>query len=253
MAEAPEGPAEPVPDDDRERSLAEVVEERYDFDNFGPADMAEMSVEEWEAAFDPDAWITGDRLLDRVAADLAGRVADRSIFAVVERASIDGEAAVLAYDDVSYAAVFADGRVEGEGPLRRDVEPVVALCSMADYTPASPPEGASLPEPSAVVGGSGDLGNRLLQAVAGALVLAGLALLAAPFVATGRARGTAVLTTVLGLGFAGLGLFLFVMVANARLSDRFRAEEYRHRLEAAGVGRAGRPDFLPVDDDESEA
>ena len=46
---------------------------------------------------------------------------------------------------------------------------------------------------------------------------------------------------------------LFVLVANARLSGRFRAEEYRERLEAAGVGREERPDFVPVGIDDEEA
>ena len=37
--------------------LRRQVEETYDFDDFGPADMAQMSAEEWEAAFDADSWI----------------------------------------------------------------------------------------------------------------------------------------------------------------------------------------------------
>ncbi|NIQ56861.1 MAG: hypothetical protein GWN85_26365, partial [Gemmatimonadetes bacterium] len=45
-------------------SLREAVEAKYDFDDFRPADMAQMSLEEWEAAFDPDTWITGTELLD---------------------------------------------------------------------------------------------------------------------------------------------------------------------------------------------
>ena len=63
---------------------------------------------------------------------------------------------------------------------------------------------------------------------------------------------TVVLTTAAGLGFVVFGILLFVLVANARLSGRFRAQEYRERLEAAGVGREGRPDFVPVDHDEEE-
>jgi hypothetical protein len=49
---------------------------------------------------------------------------------------------------------------------------------------------------------------------------------------------------VAGIGFAGIGLFLFVMVANARLSDKFRAEEFRNRLRAVGLEDDERPDFL---------
>jgi hypothetical protein len=61
-----------------------------------------------------------------------------------------------------------------------------------------------------------------------------------------------VLTTAAGLGFLVFGVVLFVLVANARLSGRFQAEEYRERLEAAGVGREGRPDFVPIDDEERD-
>ena len=47
--------------------------------------------------------------------------------------------------------------------------------------------------------------------------------------------------------FLLVGVFLFVVVANARLSDRFRSEEYRNRLRA--VRDHGRPDFVPIDDE----
>ncbi|MDX1747358.1 MAG: hypothetical protein R3324_15590, partial [Halobacteriales archaeon] len=55
-----------------------------------------------------------------------------------------------------------------------------------------------------------------------------------------------VLTTVVGLGFIAFGGLLFLLVANARLSDRFRAEEYRDRLRAIGVGTDDRPPFVPA-------
>jgi hypothetical protein len=34
-------------------------------------------------------------------------------------------------------------------------------------------------------------------------------------------------------------------VANARLSDKFRAEEYRDRLRAIGLDDGERPEFVP--------
>lgn len=222
------------------------------FEEFGPADFAEMSRAEWEAAFDPETWITGARLLDRVADELRSRVADRTLFAVVERIHLDGEEAVLAYTDVSYAVVSPDGTVDGEGTLRGEVESTVALCAMPAYEPEVPPPGPLLPDPATVTSGSGDLGNRLLQAVAAVQFLAGLGLLLSPLVVSGTGRGTALLTTVVGLAFVGIAVVLFVLVANARLSDRFRAAEYRQRLAAAGVGRDGRPDFLPTDDENTE-
>jgi hypothetical protein len=51
-----------------------------------------------------------------------------------------------------------------------------------------------------------------------------------------------------GLGFLTIGLILFTVVANARLSDRFRAEEYRNRLRAIGLESGERPDFVPIED-----
>ncbi len=271
-----------------EETLRERVEEEYDFENFGPADMAEMTGEEWEAAFDPDAWITGERLLDRVEDDLLTRVAAREVFAHVERIRVpdaeagpatddeSGDAAassgadegerqggepvdrlagddrggerVVAYSDAGYAVVYPDGSVEGSGTVLRDVKPVVALCSMPDYEVPEPPADAGLPEPSAVPERSGELGNRIVQVVAAAQVLAGLVLLAAPLVLSlGR---TTLLAVVAGLGFLVVGGFLFVLVANARLSDRFRAEQFRNRLRATGVAADERPDFLPVDEEE---
>ena len=230
-------------------TFQEKVGETYDFDRFSPADMAEMTVEEWEAAFDPDSWITGPELLDRVEADLRSRVGRREVFAVVERTEVEGEACVLAYSDVDYALVRPDGSVEGEGALLEDVEPVVALCSMADYDVPEPPTDAGLPHPDEVGEGVGGIGDRLLLAVAGVQVVAGLALLLAPVFVDlnpgGPGGGAGLLTTVAGLGFLFIGLVIGVLVANARLSGRFRAEEYRRRLRAAGVGSDERPAFLP--------
>ena len=83
----------------------EDVEERYDFDDFGPADMVEMSPEEWEAAFDAESWVTGTALLDRVEQELNARVSTREVFAVIERDQTDdgerlwfcGESGTLGY------------------------------------------------------------------------------------------------------------------------------------------------------------
>jgi hypothetical protein len=52
------------------------------------------------------------------------------------------------------------------------------------------------------------------------------------------------LIVVAALGFLGIGIFLFTMVANARLSDKFRAEEFRNRLRAIGLEDGERPAFL---------
>jgi len=47
---------------------------------------------------------------------------------------------------------------------------------------------------------------------------------------------------------------LFFTVANARLSDKFRAEEYRDRLRAVGLEDGERPEFVPeLTPEESEA
>jgi hypothetical protein len=237
-----------------EEDLAQLraeVEEEYDFEDFGPQDMAQMTGEEWEAAFDPETWITGEELLDRVEAELNQRVADREVFARVERR----EGRIVAYSDTGYATVYADGSVEGRGTVLRDVKPTVALCSMESYDPpADPPEG-ELPAPQEVPEGSGRLGNWMLQAVAGAQVLAGVVLvgawlsmtvglLAPPDGASVRSLNV-IGMLVAGLLFLAIGVLLFVVVANARLSDRFRAEEYRNRLRAVDLEPGERPEFLP--------
>ena len=238
--------------DDGAPSTAELrrrVEERYDFEDFGPGDMAEMAPEEWEAAFDPETWITGEALLDRVEADLKARVLDRDVFARVERF---GDV-VVAYDERSYAAVYPDGTVTGRGTVLRDVEPTVALCSMESYDPPAVPDGPILPEPREIPESNDTLGNTILQVlgvvqlVAGAVLLGGyllhlIGVLRIPRAAAGGVN--LVLLLVAGLGFVVVGLFLLVVVANARLSDRFRSEAYRTRLRSIGLAEGERPEFL---------
>jgi hypothetical protein len=245
-------PEEPAPsggsaseDTDAEElaALREQVEETYDFDNFGPADMAEMSLEEWEAAFDPETWIVGEELLDRVEQELNARVAIREIFAIVERVT-DGEDRVIAYSDEGYAVIYADGSVEGEGTVLRDVKPTVALCSMESYDLMAAPEDVSLPEPREVVQGSGEFGNLMLQIVAGAQVLVGVALLVAWLLLPSLST---VVAPIAAVGFIVVGFFLFLVVANARLSDRFRAEEFRNRLRALEEAGDEWADVLPED------
>jgi len=231
-------------------ALREQVEEAYDFENFGPQEMAEMSPEEWDAAFDPETWITGEALLDRVEADLKSRVRNRDVFARVERF----DDLLVAYSDTGYAAVYPDGSIEGRGTVLRDVKPTVALCSMESYDAPEMPDGDLLPRPAEIPDDSSStLGNTVLQIVAGVHVLAGLVLLGAwvlflagvlsqPGVNT-QALNLA-FVVVAALGFLGIGIFLFTVVANARLSDRFRAEEFRDRLRAIGLEDGDRPDFL---------
>jgi hypothetical protein len=238
-----------APDTDDLEALRQQVEDKYDFEDFRPADMAEMSAEEWEAAFDPETWITGEELLDRVEADLKNRVAQRDVFARIER--FDDH--IIAYSDTGYATVYGDGSVEGRGTVLRDVKPTVALASMESYEVPDPPDGDVLPEPTDVPQGSGDFGNRVLQVVAGFQILAGIVLLGAwVFVSLdivslgGTARQlNAIAMLVAGLGFIIVGIFLFTVVANARLSDKFRAEEYRNRLRAVDLEDDERPEFLP--------
>jgi hypothetical protein len=231
-------------------ALRREVEQKYDFEEFGPSEMAEMSAEEWDVAFDPDTWITGDQLLDRVEADLKNRVASREVFARIERQ----EDRLVAYSDEGYATVHADGTVEGHGTVLRDVKPTIALCSMESYDVPEAPEEDLLPEPREVPEGSGELGNRMLQMVAGFQVLAGLLLGAAWLVISlgivSPPGGASVRSLnvvgmlVAGVAFVAVGVLLFLTVANARLSDKFRAEEYRNRLRAVDVDPDERPAFL---------
>lgn len=228
---------------DDERS---VPAEEYDFESFGPEDMARMDADDWDAAFDLDSWITGEELIGRVEKDLKSRIANRDVFAVLER--FEGPPRILAYSDEGYAIVYPDGSVEGQGTVVRDVKPTVALCSMDDYEVPEPPEDWSLPDPEEVPEGSGDLGNQMLQVIAFGLLFAGIAAFAGLFF--GNVDDSAVIVVVVALLFIVASVFLFVVVANARLSDRFRAVEYKNRLRAAGVRSAERPEFVPVEDGE---
>jgi hypothetical protein len=262
-SEASEDVSGEEPDDSADgdksiEALREQVEAEYDFDDFGPNDMASMSADEWEAVFDPETWITGQELLDRVEADLKRRVADREVFARVER----HDDRVLAYSDEGYATVYDDGSVEGHGTVLRDVKPTVALASMESYdVPEAPPEDL-LPEPQEVPEGSGELGNTMLQVVAGIQILAGLVLTGGWLVISlgviqppggGSIQSLNVIAMLVGgVFFLGIGILLFAVVANARLSDKFRAEEYRNRLRAVELEPDERPDFLPDEGDSDE-
>ncbi|WP_254543768.1 DUF7319 domain-containing protein [Halomarina pelagica] len=236
VRESPPGGA--TDDDSSLDELRAQVEEKYDFDDFGPEDMARMSAEEWEAVFDPETWITGPELLDRVEADLKNRIADRDVFARLERFSEPDR--VVAYSDEGYAVVSLDGSVEGTGTVLRDVKPTVALCSMDDYEVPDPPEGETLPRPLDVPEGSGELGNRMLQIVGGVQLLMALFM----FASVPLFGVDVLLAVTVGFGLLVIGGLLFLIVANARLSDRFRAEEYRNRLRAIGLDSDERPAFL---------
>jgi len=235
---------EPTVGDDADDldELRRRVEEEYDFDDFGPSDMARMSAEEWDAAFDPDSWITGDRLLERAEAELKSRIARREVFGVLERVRADGEERILVYSDEGYAIVRPTGEVAGQGTVLRDIEPIVALAAMESYDVPEPPDDWSLPHPDTVPQGSGEFGNLMVQVIAVVQVLAGAALLAATFLTD----LDTIVAPAMGVVFLLVGLFLFVMVANARLSDRFRSEEYRDRLRALREAKE-RPDFVPVE------
>lgn len=229
--------------DESVRELREAVEEKYDFDNFGPAEMAEMSIDEWQAAFDPETWITGEELIDRIEADLKTRVQSREVFARIER--YHDPPRLLAYSDSAYAMIYPDGSVEGEGTVLRDVKPTVALCSMESYDVPESPDGPILPRPDEVPEGGNELGNNMLQIIAGIQALAGIVLLGGGLFAFGTRGENALLMAIAGLGFLTIGIILFGVVANARLSDSFRAEEYRERLRGIGLEDGERPEFLP--------
>ena len=228
--------------DDDLAALRQRVDEEYDFDDFGPSDMARMSAEEWDAAFDPESWITGRRLLDRAEAELKTRIARRDVFGVLERVREDGEERILVYSDEGYAIVSPSGEVSGQGTVLRDIEPIVALAAMEAYDVPEPPDDWSLPHPDTVPQGSGEFGNLMVQVIAAVQVLAGAALLVASFVMDLNT----IVAPAIGIVFLIIGLLLFVMVANARLSDRFRSEEYRERLRALRQAKE-RPDFVPVE------
>lgn len=233
--------------EDERPTLAEV-EARYDFESFGPEDLAAMTPDEWEVAFDPDAWVTGLALLDRVETDLRRRIDDRDVFAVLDRIHSEGETCLLAYSDEGYALVRPTGEVEGFGTVLRDVKPSVALCSMPEYEPEPTNGPGELPDPVAVTEAHGELGNRMLQVIGFALGVSGLVMLLAWI-----AFGLPLLGMIVGIGFLIVAGFLLFVVANARLSARYRAEEYRARLRAAGVGSDERPEFLPKDEAKATA
>jgi hypothetical protein len=222
-------------------SLRRQVEEEYDFDDFGPSDMARMSPEEWNAAFDPDSWIVGEELLDRVRRDLQSRIASREVFATLDRVETDDGPALAAWSDEGHAVVYSDGSVEGSGTVLRDVKASVALCSMESYEVEEPPAAFELPDPEDVPEGTGEFGNLMLQIVAAVQLLGGLALAGAWL----AGAVDTIVAPVAALFFLLVGLFLFGVVANARLSDRFRAEEFRDRLRAVEGAEAERPEFLP--------
>ncbi|RJX49383.1 DUF7319 domain-containing protein [Halonotius pteroides] len=234
-AKAETDTADATDNDEELDELRATVEEKYDFDEFGPAEMAQMSGDEWEAAFDPETWITGKRLLDRVESDLKSKIAAREIFAVVER----DDSQLVVYADTGYAVVSADGTVDGEGGVRRDVEPVVAMCSMDEYEVSEPPANYELPAADQVPEQTGEFGNLMIQLIAGGQVIGGSALLGAFIL---RLVETVVAPVVGGL-FLIVGIGLFALVANARLSDRFRAEQYRSRLRAVEAGGIDRPEI----------
>ncbi len=223
-------------------ALREQVNAEYDFDDFGPEDMARMSAEEWDAAFDPDTWITGARLLERVEAELKSRIARREVFGLLERVREDGEERIVVYSDEGYAIIRPSGEVSGRGTVLRDVEPIVALAAMESYEVPEPPEDWSLPHPDTVPEGTGEFGNLMIQVVAAIQLIAGVVLIGAR-VLFGLGG---IIAPAIGLLFLFVGVFLFAMVANARLSDRFRSEEYRNRLRALREAEE-RPDFVPVD------
>ena len=245
-----ESPEEPPPggasddgfEDPELEALREEVEQKYDFDDFGPEDMMEMTADEWEAVFDEESWVTGVELLDRVEPELKNRIARREVFAVLERAGEGADERVLAYSDEGYAVVYADGSLEGEGTVFRDVKPTLVLCSMPEFDVAEPPENYGLPDPEDVPVGSGEFGNTILQVVAAAQLVAGFVLLGAFLLVEDL---TTIVAPIAGGAFVLAGVFLFFVVANARLSDRFRTEEYRNRLRAVQFDDGERPDFVP--------
>jgi hypothetical protein len=98
-----------------------------------------------------------------------------------------------------------------------------------------------------------------MEIIAGIHVLAGIGMLFAWILVwlgwldvPQQVQQSSALLAVVGGGFLVFGLFVFLLVANARLSDRFRSEEYRDRLRAAGVESGERPEFLPIDDEDTD-
>lgn len=225
---------------------ADDLEERYDFEEFGPEDFEEMTPEEWSEAFDPDSWVTGSALLERVEAELRDRIERRDVFAVVERITNEGEECLLAYSDEGYALIRPSGEVEGFGTVLRDVKPTVALCSMPEYEvePVTDEVGA-LPDPAAIDTARSEFGNKMLQFVGFALLVSTIALIGGWLLLDVPLAGA-----IIGVIFGIVAVFLLFTVANARLSTRYRAEGYRQRLRSIGLGEGERPSFVPVDESE---
>lgn len=207
-----------------------------------PGEMGTLSPEEWADRFDTSAWVTGTELIDRVELELQNRIATRDVFAELERPGPDR---LLAYSDEGYAIVYDDGSVEGDGTVFRDVKTSVVLAASPEYDVSAPPADWRLPEPSSIRIGGSELGNRMLQVLGAGLLLSGIAMLVGS--AIGVAGRSPIILVFMGFAFLIGGIFLFFVVANARLSTRFRAAEYRNRLEAAKVGDDGRPEFVPTD------
>jgi hypothetical protein len=165
------------------------------------------------------------------------------VFGVLERVREDGEERVLVYSDEGYAIVRPTGEVSGRGTVLRDVEPLVAMAAMEEYEVPEPPADWSLPHPESVPEGSGEFGNLMIQVIAAVQVIAGAVLLGASFFFDLES----IIGPAMGIVFVIVGGFLFAMVANARLSDRFRSAEYRDRLRALREAEE-RPEFVPVDE-----
>ncbi|WP_312909421.1 DUF7319 domain-containing protein [Natronosalvus caseinilyticus] len=240
-------PAATGDDDQSVEDLRRQVEAKYDFENFSEADMAEISPEEWDVAFDADTWITGDELLERVERELKSRIAYREVFAMLEYAVVDGRRSLVAYSDTDYAIIFPDGTVEGRGTVVRDVKPTVALCSMESYDVEEPPADWHLPEPADLEGEHSELGNWMLQLLAAAQLVIGVVAIGVWLV---QGLQSQLVLGIVGFALVVISLVLFLMVANARLSNRFRTEAYESRLRTIGSG--DRPSFLPIDDEAFE-
>lgn len=225
---------------------ADDLEERDDFEEFGPEDFEEMTPEEWSEAFDPDSWVTGSALLERVEAELRDRIERRDVFAVVERITNEGEECLLSYSDEGYALIRPSGEVEGFGTVLRDVKPTVALCSMPEYEvePVADEVG-TLPDPATIDTARSEFGNKMLQFIGFALLVSTIALIGGWLLLDVPLAGA-----IIGVIFGIVAMFLLFTVANARLSTRYRAEGYRERLRSIGLGEVERPPFVPTDESE---
>lgn len=230
---------------DKGEAPDDLPDDPVNFENFGPAEMRKLSPDEWEEAFDPDSWITGRELIGRVERDLKSRIAFRDLFANV-RLLTDNR--LLVYSDNGYAIVKPDGSVTGDGTIYDEVTTSVVLCAMDDYDVPDPPTDWALPKPEAVQERSGELGNIMMQVLAVGLLLAGIVMIVSA--AIGVAGRAPIILVIIGFLFLAGSIVLLVIVANARLSARFRAEEYRDRLRRIHAGTNTVPSFVPIDHDE---